>query len=1296
MMKVNWFRMMFSFWCFLGWDFLVSAQSPAIGFQRFSIEQGLSSNIIQCLAQDQQGFLWLGTPDGLNKFDGYTFTVFRHDPQNPNSLSMNDVRGLLVDRTGMIWIGTSSGGLNRLNPQTGQVTRFVSDPAHPTTLSDNRVRCLALNRQGEIWVGTFGGGVNRFQPTTGEFQRFQNNPSNSSSLSDDRVISVLVDGEGVVWVGTAAGGLNRFDPHSQTFQRYQQRANDPASLGSNDIRCILPDPSGKLWIGTYQGGLNLFDPKTGKVSRFLHDPQNPASLGSNDIRAMAIDAEGTLWIGTEGAGVNSFDLRQHQFLRFQHRPSDPHSLSGNDALSVLVDQNQLIWIGTNGTGLNILSRTATKFVHLKNDPVDPSSLGGNDVRAVCQDQRRQVWIGTSDGGLSEYNSETNRFTRISTVTPKTGSPTPTRVSALACDQSNHLWIGTDGEGVILFDPVQKRVLNQFQSRADDSTSLTENRVLTLFVDHTGKCWVGTYGGGISLFDPQTRSFQAFRHNSLDAASISSDDVSAFFEDRQGKVWAGTLDGGFNRYDPQTRTFQRIPLKGAGPNRLNNHAITAILKDQSGWLWIGTLGGGIIRIDSQMKEVSPLTTRDGLPNDTVFNLMEDAQGTVWISTNFGLSRFDPKTNHFRNYTVQDGLQSNGFHRGSGARCTDETLIFGGANGFNLIYPTRLKDNLAIPPIVITEFRVFDKPAPFNLEGIELAYRQNFFAFEFAALSFVFPEKNQYAYRLEGFDSDWVFCGSRRYASYTNLNPGEYVFRVKGANHDGVWNEQGAALRIRIVPPWWRSWWALCGYLIGGVSLVSGGVAWRWQIVHRRQEHRLQVLRQMLESIRVINSQHSLATVLQNLAEEAGRLIGAIPVGIGLVQDRHLTFHSILKGTHWVRKDLTFECSGQTFVGRAVTITQSQIVNPMPSEPSSDLMTLFGNQAIGSAVAVPILNRGQDVVGVMVLYRTQGQPAISEADARLLESLANQAAVAIENSRLYGELGQRNQELEEKNLMIGESLAELQRLYQNEQEVSRTLQELNQMKTTFMVVTSHEIRTPLTILQGYVEALRDGYLGSLNQIQLSSLKTCEMMVERMVDGFSRILEMLKIKEGRIELNLGPVDIQTVIEQVISSMSPFLTRRRQSIHFRSGQPLWVEADYEKVYLSLSNVVLNAIKFTPDDGEMTITVFEDQDEVCIQVIDPGIGIDRTELDRIFEMFYTHQDTSTHTSGTYEFTARGAGLGLSIAKNYVELHGGRIWAESKGKGQGACFSMVFPVQARPPQSSRVQSASVNLHQSRK
>ncbi len=785
------------------------AQEPDIRFSRISLEQGLSHGTAFSIVQDQTGFMWFGTPSGLNKYDGYNITVYRHNPDDPNSLSNDNAGNLFIDSAGIIWIGTWGGGLSRLDPRTDTFTRYLPDPADPHSLSSDRVQTIFEDSGGAIWVGTSGGGLNKLDQTTGQFTHYLPDPSQPNSLSHDRIWRMAEDEAGFIWIATS-DGLNKFDPRTETFTVYKHTPDDPTSLSHSLIRTLFIDSADTLWVGT-ESGLNKFNPQTETFTRYLPDLLDRRSISDDIINAIFEDSQGNLWVGTSRGGLNKMDRQTETFTRYLNNPRIATSLSYNDVRWITEDRSGVIWIATRGGGVNKFAPASGKFGYIASDPNDPNSLSNNDVRAILKDNQGNLWIGTKGGGLNRLDAETGVFTNFQHDPEELGTLSHNDVYALYLDSSSILWVGTSGGGLNKFDPQTGRVLERYQHKPNNADSLSSNDVNSILETPSGVLWIGTKGGGLNKFDPETGRVTRFKHDPLDPSSLGNNDVYGLHLDSEGALWAATYGGGLNKLlDEDSGEFVRYQNNPDNPATLSNDDVYTIYEDGDGNFWVGTANGGLNKFDPETGDSIYFLQADGLYSEVVYGVLGDDQGQLWLSTSKGLSKYDPRAHTFINYDATDGLESVVYNEGAYHQAPDGEMFFGGINGLLRFYPDQIKDNPHPPEVVLTGFNRPEEetdlsPALKQQSEIPLSYRDDTFTFEFSALDYTNPAKNQYAYMLAGFDEDWIEAGTRRFATYTNLDPGTYTFRVKAANNAGVWNDEGAAITVTIAPPFWETWW-----------------------------------------------------------------------------------------------------------------------------------------------------------------------------------------------------------------------------------------------------------------------------------------------------------------------------------------------------------------------------------------------------------------------------------------------------------------------------------------------------------
>ncbi|MCU0285991.1 MAG: ATP-binding protein [Acidobacteria bacterium] len=793
------------------------SQAPLIKFDHISLEQGLSQSIIECIIQDSQGFMWFGTEDGLNKYDGYNFTVIRQIPNNLNSLSHNYILSIYEDKMGITWIGTFHGGLNKFDAKTGKYTHYLRKQGEPNSLSNNVVRSICEDRKGMLWIAT-DDGLNCFNKKTDEFIVYRHDDNSNGSISNNNVLIAFEDNSGMIWAGTNGGGLNRFNRENGSFKTFKNDPKDPFSLPNNIINTIYEDRSGELWIGTEGGGLAKFDKKNGSFISYKNEINNPSSLSNNIVRAIYEDKNEILWIGTYGGGLNRFDRKTGSFYSYQNDPINSSSISNNSIFSIYEDRSGVFWVGTYGGGINKFDGKKKKFMHYYVRPNTTNSLSDSIVWSFFEDKEGFLWVGTQQG-LDRFDRKNNHYTHYRANANHPDSLSHDIVRQVYEDHSGIFWLGTNGGGVNVFDK-QKGTFKVYRNDPANPRSLSHNEIRCIYEDRNGIIWIGTNGGGLNKFNRVTNDFTRYCYAENKPGSLSNNFVRCFYEDHYGNFWIGTQGGGLNKFDRQKEIFTHYKYNPHDKKSLSNDFVFCLIEDHSGVLWIGTWGGGINRFNTETGSFSLLGTNEGLPSNSIYGILEDNEGNLWISSTRGLTKYNPKDHSIKNYTERDGLQSDEFNGGAYYKNTNGEMFFGGINGFNAFYPSEIKDKDYKAPIVITAFKKLNKDVQLDkpiseLNELILSPKDYFFSFEFAALDYAAPQKNRYAYKMEGLDNDWIATdAAKRFASYTTLSPGKYRFRVKGSNNDGVWNEEGVAITIIITPPLYKTWWfqALVGILL----------------------------------------------------------------------------------------------------------------------------------------------------------------------------------------------------------------------------------------------------------------------------------------------------------------------------------------------------------------------------------------------------------------------------------------------------------------------------------------------------
>ncbi|GJQ64374.1 MAG: hypothetical protein SCALA702_34270 [Melioribacteraceae bacterium] len=788
----------------------------SINFERISIEDGLSESTTFSIIQDHLGFMWFGTNDGLNKYDGYNFTVFKPIPGDSTSLSGNRIFKLFLDSDNKLWIGTDN-GLNCFIAETNTFQRYLHSPEDSTTLSNNYISEIFEDSFGNFWVGT-NNGLNKLERSTGKFKRYMADFNDDSALIENHVWTIFEDSQNRVWLGTDRG-INRYIHDEDIFERHFIKDEGKVDFSQNTIFKIYQDSKDQLWVGTLEG-LQTFDPENKKFYSYRHDPTKKKSLSYNNIWCLFEDSQNNFWVGTLGGGLNLMDEDQN-FSAYRHNLKNRFSLSSDYVWSIYEDRAGILWIGTD-IGINKYDPGKEKFNLLQNKPYDDNSLINNEIHAILVDSKNYLWVGTR-AGLNRIHPGTGKFDLFRHDDKNKFSISNNYIRAIFEDSEGTVWIGTNGGGLNKYSNGR---FYHYLNDPGNPQSLSENKVIAITEDENGFLWLGTLHG-INKFDKQRELFTKYINNPSDENTISHDYVTTLSFDNEGLLWIGTYNG-LNMLNTKTEQFTYFKSGGKyGDSGLSTNYIWS-LYITGDTVWVGSNGGMTI-LDKKDNRYKNLTPELNLYNIVVYGILSDESNHLWFSSNMGIFEFDPTDNSLKNYTVGDGLQSNQFSGGAYTKDNYGKIYFGGINGLNSFFPDRIKENEHIPQIVITDLKIHNKSATISPDGpltksvnlaerIELSHDQDVFSFEFASLDYSFPAENEFRYKLENFDSDWNYAGKRNFVMYTNLDPGDYIFRVIGSNNDEVWNETGTSIAVVITPPFWETWWfiAIIALSISGLT------------------------------------------------------------------------------------------------------------------------------------------------------------------------------------------------------------------------------------------------------------------------------------------------------------------------------------------------------------------------------------------------------------------------------------------------------------------------------------------------
>ncbi len=821
--------------------FYALPQAASINFRHIKSENGLSNSTIETILQDDRGFMWFGTRDGLNRYDGSQMIIYRNSLTDSSTISDNYITSLYEDKQHYLWAGTLN-GLNKFNPKLNRFIRLKHKPTDQKTISSNHITSIYGDTKGRIWIGTSGGGINVYHPEKNNFKRIACRKSNNLSAQELTIYTFFEDSRGNLWAGTETG-LYIYNNGSDDFSGITPQ---PATAGKQAIHSIAEDKNGALLLGMDDNGLIVFNPSFRTFQQYLHKAADATSISSNLVRSVYINRKGETWIGSVNGGLDKFDIVTGTFYNYQYQPDNPNSLSQRTVSVLYEDRQGNLWIGTHRGGINLYTPGSEKFNLYRQKPYK-NSLSYNDVKTFCEDRLGNIWVGTDGGGLNLFNRKLNSFTHYKNDPFNQSSLGSNEVIDLKEDSDGNLWIATWGGGLCLYNRSANNFI-RYRSNTVSNGSITSDYIQCIFEDKDGQLLIGTYYGGLHLFDKKNKTFTPVRKSKTGKTSIYGNNIISLSQDKEGNTWIGTDDGGLNKLNAVTAEFEHyFHEEDKKPD------IRVLFTDSKGNVWTGQ--AGLYLYDKSSNRFSVFTDADGLSSLFIKGIVEDNNGRLWISTSNGLKQLDLKTKTVRTYNTGDGLQDMEFEANACIKTRDGQIYFGGVNGFNSFYPADIAVNAFIPPVFVTDLQVQNKTIMGGnnqlleqdisyTDKLKLSHKEATFSFGFAALNYTASENNRFMYKLESWDKDWVKAGSEQRASYTNVSPGTYTFSIKASNNDGVWNEKGYSIKVIITPPFWATWWFR---LLAAVALF-GAIFYIYRIrrkiqLQRYEEEKKEEIHQM---------------------------------------------------------------------------------------------------------------------------------------------------------------------------------------------------------------------------------------------------------------------------------------------------------------------------------------------------------------------------------------------------------------------------------------------------------------------
>ncbi|RLD24838.1 MAG: hypothetical protein DRI71_01405 [Bacteroidetes bacterium] len=1268
----------------------LSSEAPSLRFEQLSTKDGMAQATGNTITQDRNGFLWIATQGGLHRYDGYEFKVFTATPFDTTSLSDSWVWSATEAKNGDLWVTTESGGLNRMNPVTGTAIHYRHDPDDPTSISSDRLFFALEAGNGDLWVGSSNAGLNRMRAgEDGIFSHYRHDSNDLNSLSSDELNWITEDSEKQIWIASS-NGVNRLDPETGSIRRYLDNQSKSPDYGNPLNVLNMYSPPGEeriIWLATGNGLVRL-EIESGNYERFLIEPNKNGVNPLNFIHEVRPDPKDNniLWVGGPGTGIARFDMRIEEFTSYRQDPVDKNSLSDNNVFSLFLDRSGMMWVGTSSEGINTFNPGAVNFTNVKHIADDPSSLAPGIVWGVYEDNQGTLWVGTDVGSgghyLTEFNAKTRAVIRHRHNTNDPNTLLPGSLRSFAEDNLGQFWVA-GSSGLSLFDRRTGKVKRFIQDRTEENRGRNNIFDLVYFEGEQPNLWVAS-GGGLDRFNTETGVYTSIP---LPIESTSRQVVWTIMKDTQGTVWLGTDEGLFyingsgkvmlkSAYNPQDIT------------QISNNTIRSIVErsEDPGILWLGLSdGGGLNRFDTKTGKATHITTDDGLAENTIYGILEDDSGTLWMSTNGGISNYDPDTKQFRNYGLDEGLMSLEYSQNAYRKGKSGMLYFGSGNGVTAFAPALLSSNETPPQVVISDIKLFNKSIKTGpnsgllrptaeIQKLSLNYNENEVTIDYLALHFANSKKNQYKYQLDGFDTEWVAAGNKRSATYTNLAPGEYTFKVIAANSDGVWNEEGASIQIKVLPPWYRTWWAYILFaLLLGVGIFGVDRFQRYRI--SRKENERSALREAefraeaenkrradteeLSKIgRTITSSLSADKIIETVYENVNVLMDASIFGVGIYnkEKKQLDFPATkeegeilpaysnhLDEDHW----LSVWC----FKNKKEIII-SDFEKEYDKYLSSYSAPIVGKSPM-SVLYIPLIQQGR-TIGV-ITTQSFTKDAYTEYHVNLLRNLANYAAIALDNASAYRKLDATLSELRsaQQQLVHSEKMASLGELTAG---------------------IAHEIQNPLNFVNNFSEVsgelvdeineeIETGNLDEVKEITADLKQNLEKIYHHGQRASGIVKGMLEhSRTGSSEKEL--TDINKLADEYLRLSYHGLRAKEKSFNadfktdFDESLPkvMVVTQDLGRVILNLINNAFYAVSSKSEtrskDYKPTVTVTSRKvgNKIEISVKDNGAGIPDAIKEKIFQPFFTTKPTG-----------QGTGLGLSMSYDIITKgHGGELKVASK------------------------------------
>ena len=1279
---------------------VLTSKAPSLRFEHIGLEEGMAQASANSIMQDSKGFVWITTQGGLHRYDGHEFKVYAETPFDTTSISDSWVWGAAESKTGHIWVTTEGEGLNRLDQATGQFKKYFHDPGDSTSLSSDRTFFPFEDSRGDLWVGTFNNGINRMRAgEDGVFTQFKHIHDDQTTISSHTIYWITEDSKGFIWAGSG-NGVSRINPENDEITRFLFEAEGAEFYGSphNVLGQYHPEEQPDIiWLATGNGLVRL-NSVTMAYERFLIAPNEGENINPlNFIHQIVPDPDNpnVLWVGGPGTGIARFDMQTRSFTSYRKDPRDPNSLSDNNVQSIFADRSGTIWVGTATEGLEAFNPGAVNFTHLRNDSEDNQSIAPGIVWGIYEDLEGTLWIGSDVGAAGHYLTKfdiktglTNRFKHD----PEDSSTILFgALRVFSEDGQGNFWVGGSG-GLNLLDRTTGKATRYRHPQQEENRGRNNLLALMPTAENDRILWVGSLGG-LDRFNTKSGTFEhiSLNINDMDQEPI----VLSLHQDAERVLWAGTNQGLF-RLDTDGNISIAAAYNPEDTTSINNNQIVSIAEREvePGILWLATQNGGLNRYDSNTGRTDHFTMNEGIPSNTLYGLLEDKKGTLWMSSNGGISNFDPENNSFRNYGLDDGLMAleysqNAYFKGRGG-----VLYFGSGKGVTAFVPELLHINEVPPQVVLSDFKIFNASVPVGPDSpltkplsenpnITLAHNQNEVTFDYVALHFANPAKNKYLYKLEGFDSQWIEAGTRRSATYTNLPSGNYTFTVKASNADGIWNEKGASLQLSVLPPWYHTWWAyglFTGIFFTGVFGIDRvqrrriskkeqeRTALREAELRAEAENKRRADTEQLSKIgRAITSTLSVDKIIETVYENVNSLMDAAIFGVGIYdkQKNQLDFPATKEEGEMLPPYVN-ELSDDNWLSVWCFKNREEIIIGDFISEHNQYIDKHEAPLVGkvphSVIYLPLVQQNR-TIGV-ITTQSFNKNAYSPYHVNLLRNLATYAAIALDNASAYRQLNSTLQELQtmQKQLVQQEKLASLGQLTAGiAHEIKNPLNFVNNFSDLSVELIGEarqeirEIKSKFNIQNLELSDLLDDIETNLNKIHKHGNRAdsiVKSMLQHSRDGN-------RTKE--------PTDVNALLKEYVNLSFHGMRAGSKAINVDISLKLEkdippvpiIAEDFSRVIVNLCNNSFDAmrekgiknseLKIKNYSPKLTVRTKTEYGNVIVEIEDNGPGISEEIKDKILQPFFT---TKKGTEGT--------GLGLSISSDIIKAHGGNLEVESE------------------------------------